>query len=740
MLQRAQNKIAEDLLLYGDDVNQFLGATILYSKIDRGYHDTLKEDQIKQFIQFHFDFLDSDRGKRAQYVVKEKICMGIAKLGIYTSDTVWNNFVEQIIEYGGDDIEKTLLILSNVPRELDSLVGNIPLRNKMKFELISKSTVVFNLISQVLSTEGLSHKVYELAFKSIEEWIIKTEKFISHEKIQEIVFSAFKSEWFLQVVQILSQVITKSPYAKLFQNVSYESAFKTILPEDLRFLQSVSQLLIDSTDQFKEEMENPYSDFCKEISELAYDLLSNFEIILFENNEITKNLFDFIQMMCSNSSYANSIRALQFFGEFKETLQIVKQHIEEPNFLLSPFYTAWRNVIKKSQRKRLISLDENGNAIEDDGHDSDDETENLFTYREYSNDLFFNTYYLAGEMGGKEYKAAFENIIMDEFKTSQEDLITFAKAVESAITAAKASLDAWEVPEDQLVIKVWSAILELKDFKEPTVMLSALQFINEASQFLENYPEILKDTLVYIINWFVEFHKIPLVQRNVFKSLVEIGQNASSQFNEETFEMYLSFIEENAALIDKDNCSFAMEGICSLWSVVDNDKIPEVMHRIVKCAIDIFPSLEFSDPNHRIVFVKSLLMLCGAVKILSRFSEKAIKETLKPILESFLSKIGEAFEYYSLDTEVWLTICNFYSRSIKALGPDFDQYFNQVATDWFNAFSKNKRNTKWLDVWSLAISLMGYNSVDAQSFINENFEPLAGLILENIGKLFLYIL
>ena len=97
--------------MYGDDVNMFLGATVLYSKIDRGYHDTLKDDEIKSFIQFLFEFLDSEKGHKAQFVVREKISMCIAKLGIFTAETVWKDFIDHIIEYGGKDFSKTLLIL-----------------------------------------------------------------------------------------------------------------------------------------------------------------------------------------------------------------------------------------------------------------------------------------------------------------------------------------------------------------------------------------------------------------------------------------------------------------------------------------------------------------------------------------------------------------------------------------------------------------------------------------------------
>lgn len=157
------------------------------------------------------------------------------------------------------------------------------------------------------------------------------------------------------------------------------------------------------------------------------------------------------------------------------------------------------------------------------------------------------------------------------------------------------------------------------------------------------------------------------------------------------------------------------------------------MHRIVKCATDIFPDLEFTDPNHRLVFIKSLLMLCGAIKILSRFSEKAIADTLKPILESFVVKIGEALSFYSEDKEVYLTICNFYSRCIKALGTEFDNFFTQVSTDCFKCFSKNPENSKCIEVCCLAISLIG-NRQNVCEFIENNFNNVSSILLEKVQQ------
>ena len=106
--------------------------------------------------------------------------------------------------------------------------------------------------------------------------------------------------------------------------------------------------------------------------------------------------------------------------------------------------------------------------------------------------------------------------------------------------------------------------MRLNDVNQPYLFITSMQFMEEGSRLLEYKPDQLKDSLDFIFNGFLRYHETPIIQRNVFKCLVEVGQNASGQFTEPTFEMYLSFIENNAALINKDNCSSAMEGICSL--------------------------------------------------------------------------------------------------------------------------------------------------------------------------------
>lgn len=621
------------------------------------------------------------------------------------------------------------MILSNIPQELDSLAGDIALRNKMKFELLQKCHTVYNYLIQVLNSEGLPDKFIELAFKTIEEWVIKSDKFYSHEGIFELLFNAVKSKWFKQVKDIMVQVITKSSNTKLFMNVKYEEAFKSIQPEERKFLELVKEFIFACKDDFEADLTNPDSEFCKEIADLTWELLSNFEILLLEEAEQASPLFEFLYLILRHSSRNISIRALELFGDLKETLCEIKSEVKGADYLLEPYYNATRITFEKC-KKKLIQMNEDGTFAEPD--DSDDEgQESIDTYRDYAADLFFNTYYIGGLFKGRECKEHFEQILLEKFQQNDQSSTEFAQSVEVSLFAARNTIDAVDLPEDKLIEVIWTTLLKISDFKEPTVFLSALGFFSDGSIYLEHNKAILPETLQYIIEGFNLYHKMPRIQSSIFKCLVEIGQNSSSCFDESTFEIFLTFIEQNAAIIDKDNCSNAMEGICSLCSVLDDDKLPMVMHRTVKWSTDTFPEIEFSDPAHRIVFIKSLLMLSGAIKILSRFREQAIKDTLKPILDTFLVKIGEALKFYEKDKEVYLTICNFYSKCIKALNTEFSPYFEWVATDCFTSFNNNRDNIKCIDVCCLAISLIG-GTPEVKHFIENNFNDLVSCILQKL--------
>ena len=142
-------------------------------------------------------------------------------------------------------------------------------------------------------------------------------------------------------------------------------------------------------------------------------------------------------------------------------------------------------------------------------------------------------------------------------------------------------IEASEIPEDTLTQVIWIAFLESSPLKEATVFHSALLFMEEGATYLIHNKNILSPTLEYIFDGFNSYYQIPKIQSCIFNCLMDISKKASQSFTEEIFEKYLSFIENNASLIEKQNWSNSMEGIWSICSVVDDEKIPKVMLRIL---------------------------------------------------------------------------------------------------------------------------------------------------------------
>lgn len=263
--------------------------------------------------------------------------------------------------------------------------------------------------------------------------------------------------------------------------------------------------------------------------------------------------------MIRHSSTKISIRGLECFGALKETIYDIQKEIVESgnsDYLVEAFFTATKITLEKSKRS-LYQLNEEGKIQDEDS----EEEENINSIRDYASDLFFNAYFIGGNLMGQNSKNIFEKILLENFVQGKKSYLQYIQSMEVAIMAAKNVLDATEISEDTLVGVIWNAIMDVKDIKEPTLFHSVLGFMNEGSTYLAYNKSLLQPSLEYIFQGFSLYSKVPFIQSSIFKCLVEICQHAPQSFDEGIFENFLTFIEENAVFIEKNNCSNAMEGI-----------------------------------------------------------------------------------------------------------------------------------------------------------------------------------
>jgi hypothetical protein len=201
------------------------------------------------------------------------MCISIAKISIYLLEV--DAFVTSVINYGSQDTHKclsSLIILQNLPQELEYLAGDVGLRNRKKSEMLMKCHDVYNYLIQVLNSEDMPDEIYKHGFKTVEEWILKTDKFLQHESLLEIVFTAANTKWFVQAKNIMSSAITKSSNAKIFLSASFNQAFQNISEGEQRFLDSVAEFILSNQTKFEQEISDPDSELCKELADLACDL------------------------------------------------------------------------------------------------------------------------------------------------------------------------------------------------------------------------------------------------------------------------------------------------------------------------------------------------------------------------------------------------------------------------------------------------------------------------------------
>lgn len=483
--------------------------------------------------------------------IQEKLWMWIAKYIIYTWNLTGEDYILRVIEEGSLSVEalpNALTILSYIPEELRIISGNKDLATFAKTRLITDWHKVYDYIWGILNSENIKDDTVKATFKTLEEWIIKSDKFYSHEEIQSIIFNALNSKWFVEVKSILSTVIIKSQNAKLFLNANLDAIlddidliiqqrnqqlpadfvpkFKTIQPNEQRFLDSLVNFIIDSKENFKAEIDDIESEFCSNISDLTIDLFQNFEVLIYEDSERAVKIFEVILMILSHKSRSISLQAIEFFGDFKESISIIKAKYTDLEFFIEPYFEAVKIVLEKSKRK-LFQQNESGEYFELEDSDNDKQ-EDISHYREYAADLFFNLYHICEMLKRNDKKAIFEDMLWEMFYINENNPLDHVWSIEVAIFAAKSTYEALELPRDKLIEKVWKCILKMGDIWEPTILHSSLLFFNDWAEYLIYDKSVITQTLNYIKLGFSTFKYLSWIQTIIFKWLVEIWQNMSN--------------------------------------------------------------------------------------------------------------------------------------------------------------------------------------------------------------------
>lgn len=95
--------------------DQFIGAQIIFKKLENHFDQIEKKNsQILEVRDTLFNLLPQTYSRK---VVLDRLCMAIALLAIYTSQTCWTSSVTDIIEMGSQSAEKcyvSLVLLKHV--------------------------------------------------------------------------------------------------------------------------------------------------------------------------------------------------------------------------------------------------------------------------------------------------------------------------------------------------------------------------------------------------------------------------------------------------------------------------------------------------------------------------------------------------------------------------------------------------------------------------------------------------
>ena len=242
-----------------------------------------------------------------------------------------------------------------------------------KSEAIMLWPKVYDYLMMVLNSENLPEKMYEVGFKVLAEWVLKADKFLNHDKLWDLLFTAAKTKWFFAAKNIMWNLITKSSNVRIFENMKFAQAFKNISEREQKFLDSVVEILLQSKETFESELMDTESEFWDNISDLANDLLSNFEILIFQDIERAEKIFEIVFLFINHSSSKICIRGIEIFGALKETIYDIRKEIIQAgnyDYLVEAFIKATKITIDRVKRP-LYQINDDGTLQDEDTDDEE---------------------------------------------------------------------------------------------------------------------------------------------------------------------------------------------------------------------------------------------------------------------------------------------------------------------------------------------------------------------------------
>lgn len=233
---------------------------------------------------------------------------------------------------------------------------------------------VYDYLSKILKSEELQESVYEICFEVAAEWVIKTDVFLSHDGLVDIVFQAARSKYFSKAKKILINAITNSNNCRGFLEAKFEQAFKNISDREQKFLDSVVELLIEGVENFQNNLSELEDEFSDDYSDLTNELLTNFQILFFQDLEKAQKLFQIVYLLIQHCERKISIRGIEIMGSLKETIYEIESDLKkagDTNYLITAFFEAMKITLVRCKRP-LYALNEDGTLVDPDSDDEED--------------------------------------------------------------------------------------------------------------------------------------------------------------------------------------------------------------------------------------------------------------------------------------------------------------------------------------------------------------------------------
>lgn len=678
---------------------RFFGAKILYSKIQRQYHQ-LNPDHVailtKQIVD-HLIRLSSE--KNIDIMVCRYLSLCISALSVHLNQ---DGIVRQILEWLNPILMTcpriVLLLLIVIPEECFNT--NIDVteesRNRFSVQLSNSSQDVINFLTFLWPSSNADIQIQIL--NCFENWIRYchiSDQIILNCQLLEYAFSSLLGN---------DIFIDKSVDLFIALIQSYDS-YSDIALKLLYYIVELRNKWNSKQQALGDCLDEDDINVCRAIARLFSEVSETYILIIVSSDSRLDSIRNGILeqlLACARFSHDISVSRipLKFFYELSALIKTEKDKLihstnsneqESLKILIDKFSSVYITLLDIAVTQMTLPIE----VVRGVKSISDEFDDKRYEWR----DTILDCYDVLGE--NSTLKILFEMLENYWYKQLWNSIESVLLSI-MIIAPSIAKNESLYIPQ----------ILSLfPKFPADTIELSitAISLLGKLSKWISANDSYVNQIISLLITS-VETEKISIVSS---KSIMQLLESCSGKISipiEDLLNLLHRIRRQN---IPHDSILFITEGLCMSISFLPQEKFTAIFHNIVNIVISDIQS-NLPDANIRPAATKQILFHIDELIVI--FRSVKINSSLhcnnSIQIFPFLYQILDCFN----TNDVCEKVCKFYKYSIRNSGKEFLQYLPQLSNHLIIQFQK-KRYSAFLYVAGICVSDYGQQSIEINQIL-----------------------